>query len=372
MIVFVDQSGQCGGAELCLADLASGLGGRVVLFEPGPFQALLQGRGVAVEIIDAPGVRGIGKAAGPLAWARAVPAGIGLLRRLRTVCAGGEVCYFNTAKALIAGVVAAAGRRKVFHLHDLLLPEHFSAANIRLLVFAANRCDGVIANSQATADVFRVAGGRVPVEVIANGFDPAPFDSVAEEEVRRLREEWNPDGRPVVAIFGRITRWKGQDLVIEAMGRFPDARLWIVGSALFTEDDRDFERELRRRSDSGRVAFLGFQENIPALMRAADVVVHASRAAEPFGRVIVEAMLASRPVVATGGGGPGEIVLPGVTGLLVRAGEADELSEAIGRLLADPAAAAEMGRRGRERAESLYSLPSVVDKTRQFLAALAP
>ncbi|MDX2080510.1 MAG: glycosyltransferase family 4 protein [Terrimicrobiaceae bacterium] len=373
MTVFVDQSGQCGGAELCLADIAAGLGGQVVLLESGPFASLLQDRGVGVTVVDAPEVRGIGKAAGPLGWVGVLPAALGLLGRLRREFSGRHILYFNTAKALIVGVAASIGLpcARVFHLHDLLLPEHFSAANIRLLVLAANRCDLVIANSRATADVFQAAGGTVPVEVVPNGFDPAPFDAVTEAMIRSLRMQWNPEGRRVVAMFGRITRWKGQDVVLEAMRGLPDAVLWVVGSALFTEDDRIFERELHSAAGTGRVKFLGFQADVPALMQAADVIVHASRAAEPFGRVVVEAMLASRPVIASGAGGPAEIVVDGETGLLVRAGDPQELRDALDRVLGDPDRARVMGRRGRVRAESLYSLPAVIDKTRRLLAGLS-
>lgn len=365
MILFVDQSGQLGGAELALADLVfhRRAEARVVLFTEGPFAQLLRARGVPVAILPLPAnVARVTKQASP----RALMAGaFGFLSHawaLRREIHGCHIVYFNTAKALLHGAAANFPHKRpaIFHLHDILDSRHFSASAIRLLVTAANRMDAVIANSSATAEAFAAAGGRTRTEIIPNGLNAEPFDAVTPETVATLRATLNPKGQPVAAIFGRLTRWKGQDILIRAAAQIPDLQVWIVGDALFTGDDRAYADELRALATplAGRVRFLGFREDIPALMKACDVVVHCSTAPEPFGRVIVEGMLARRPVVAVNAGGPPEIL--GDCGRLIPAGDVHALVETLRALLASPSERALLAEAGRQRALRDYALPSIL------------
>src|SRR5581483_10754460 len=117
-----------------------------------------------------------------------------------------------------------------------------------------------------------------------------------------------------------------------------------------------------------RARFLGFRDDVPALLRAADAVVHSSVYPEPFGRVVVEGMLAGRPVIAAASGGVTEIVTDGETGLLVAPGDPGALARAIARLIDDPAAASAMAARGRARARDAFSVEAM---QRGVLAALA-
>ncbi|HRJ70801.1 MAG TPA: glycosyltransferase family 4 protein [Terrimicrobiaceae bacterium] len=378
MILFIDQSGQIGGAELCLADLAEHRkDGRVVLFADGPFAQVLRRRNVGVEILALPGgASRITKQASPAALAATIPGLCAHVLALRRRCREADLLFFNTAKALIHGTAANVLPRRpcIHHLHDLWDRRHFSGVNIRLLTAAANRADTVIANSRATADQFLRAGGRSRVEVIPNGFDPRPFDRAPAGAIRELRHSLSPSGRPVAAIFGRLSRWKGQDILLRAAWDLPDLEVWIVGEAMFTGDDHAYAGELRSLAADpalrDRVRFLGFRDDIPELMRAADIVVHGSVSPEPFGRVIAEAMLARKPVVASAAGGPLEIVEDAVTGLLVPPGDPAACRAAIAQLTADPAAASAMGERGRVRAETHFALPVVLAQTDAVINAL--
>ncbi|CAN5335551.1 N/A [soil metagenome] len=378
-ILFVDQSGQLGGAELCLADLARHYGPRaaVLLLADGPFAEQLRNQRIKVEILPLPGsLARLTKKASPLQAVSALPSAAGHLLAIRREFSGAGVIYLNTAKALLYGAAAnfLSSRPAIFHLHDLLSPKHFSAMNIRLMVGAANRMQAVIANSQATADSFVAAGGRVKTHVIPNGFDPQPFDAVTPEEMAIVRQQWNPGGEPVAAIFGRISRWKGQDVLIRAAAKVPHLVLWIVGDALFTEDDKAYAAELRQLAQelgvAERVHFLGFQDQVTILMRAADIIVHCSVSPEPFGRVLVEAMLARKPVIAAAAGGPLEIIEHEKTGLLTPPGDTDALAAAIINLVESPTMRVEMGRHGRVRAESLYGLPVVLAQTDAVISSV--
>ena len=158
-----------------------------------------------------------------------------------------DLLYANTAKALIVGAVLAFLLRKkfCFHLHDILSSDHFSAINRRLIVLLANRAEAVVANSRATAEAYRTNGGKQElIRVIPNGFSISLFraDPLWPERPRGVPT----CDFPLIGLFGRITRWKGQDVLVKTVAQLPGVHGLIVGEALFTEEDRDFGEELRR------------------------------------------------------------------------------------------------------------------------------
>lgn len=367
-VLFVNHGAALGGGELSLLDVVGAFrdGGLVALFSDGPFRERLDAASMPVAVLPAGqavlGVTRGGRGVGP----RTLLGLFGLARRVARMARDFDVVYANSQKGFIVGAVAGrmAGRPVVWHLRDVLSKEHFGRTNIRVAVSLANRCAAcVVANSQATADAFVDAGGRRSlVQVVHNGLDAAPFDAVGAERIAALRQELGVGDAPLLGVFGRLHTWKGQHVAIEAMARLrerrPDAHLAIVGDALFGEHEyrAALVAQAERLGLADRVHFLGFRNDVPALMRTVDVVLHTSTAAEPFGRVIVEAMLARRPVIASAEGGALEIVEPSTTGLLIPPGDPITLAASIVSLLADPAAQRRMGERGRERAEERFGL----------------
>lgn len=103
------------------------------------------------------------------------------------------------------------------------------------------------------------------------------------------------------------------------------------------------------------VVFTGFRQDIPRIMKEIDIFVHSSLK-EPFGMAIVEAMAAGKPIIASGVSGPLEIVINGVTGLLVKPGDVNGLAMAIEELLDEEQKAEMMGRKARERVIELFDL----------------
>lgn len=378
-ILFLDQSGQPGGAELCLADIAGNYRdrSRVLLFSHGPFEEILRERDVPVSVIEASrGLSAITKEAGLGDYLRALPELAGFPGLLRKEIRVADLVYLNTAKALLYGVAAGFGLRKpaVFHLHDLLTAEHFSPLNIRLIVHAANRTRTVIANSAATANAYVSAGGTAPVHVIPNGFDPARFAPLPPGEVSAARQEFHSGPGPVAAVFGRIARWKGQDVLLRAAAEIPGLKVWIVGAPFFTGDDRRYADELLALAASpalaGRVEFPGQREDIPRLMQAVDVIVHTSVAPEPFGRVVVEGMLSGKPVIASRSGGPEEMIRHGETGWLFSPGDAASLALALQNVLALPDRGRGTGMLALDMAKKNYSLSTVLNKTDIVLSGI--
>jgi glycosyltransferase involved in cell wall biosynthesis len=137
-------------------------------------------------------------------------------------------------------------------------------------------------------------------------------------------------------MVGRIAPWKGQHVFLEAFARAfggGNEVAVVVGDAMFGEAEVAYGRGLREMTQTlgiaDRVEFAGFRRDVWAELARMDVFVHASVSPEPFGQVIVEAMLAGVPVIASAAGGPAEILTNGVDGLLYPPGDVDALVEAL-------------------------------------------
>jgi glycosyltransferase involved in cell wall biosynthesis len=119
-----------------------------------------------------------------------------------------------------------------------------------------------------------------------------------------------------------------------------------------------------------RLYFAGQREDVPRLMAACDVVCHATRVPEPFGMVLIEAMAQSRPVIATRGGGPSEVVEDGATGLLVPPDDAPAMADAMRLLAADPKRRCAMGEAGLQRVKARFSSEAMASRLLQALDTL--
>ena len=215
----------------------------------------------------------------------------------------------------------------------------------------------VIAASRYIADLVAARHGvaQARLRVIPRGVDPRRFDPAAVAPARRaaLAAEWGlPPGAPVVMLPGRLTGWKGQAVLIDALARLDrrDAIGVLVGS---DQGRAGYSARLRAQAEAnglaGRLRFAGPCEDMPAALALADVVVHASTQPEAFGRVVIEAQAMARPVIAADLGGPVETVEDGVTGWRVTPGDPAALAAAIARVLAlAPEASAAVGARARE------------------------
>jgi glycosyltransferase involved in cell wall biosynthesis len=359
-ILFLHHTAILGGAELNLLSIARWFRdtSTVVLFADGPFRNALETAGVHVRVLPSKwAVQGV-RLGGPRFSAGNIADVLRLAWLIACAARDAGLIYANSPKALLVASIARVVKRKpvIWFLQDLLDETHFSARSIRLLVRVANRTAGrVLTNSKATAAAYLAAGGRGDlVRVAYYGFDPARFtDSSAN--VAAMRTDLKLNNSFLVGVFGRITPWKGQDIVVRALAHVPSVVALFVGD----EEDAGYANELRLLARelgvAERVRFLGFREEVPQLMRLVDCVVHASTDPEPFGRVIVEGMLAGRPVIATRAGGVPEIIEDGVSGILVPPGNPDELAAAIVRVLSDPVEASRLAGRGRARALELFS-----------------
>jgi glycosyltransferase involved in cell wall biosynthesis/peptidoglycan/xylan/chitin deacetylase (PgdA/CDA1 family) len=226
-------------------------------------------------------------------------------------------------------------------------------AGVRLLQRAAYRAaHRMVANSRAAAEQLVTEG--VPEEritVISNGVDLATFPSHTYSARPRR-----------IAMVACLREEKRIDVLIEAapriLERHPDAEFLIVGDGRCREHLTTLARTTGVQE---RFRFLGHRDDVPTVLADADLFVLPS-ASEAFPNVILEAMAAGLPVVATRVGGIPELVEEGVTGSLVPPADSRALADALLRLLDNPDRAAALGRTGRSRIEQAYSFDRMVEQ----------
>lgn len=365
-ILFLDQSGKPGGAELCLMDIAMPWRDSclVALFADGSFRTLLEQHHISVEILTTEAIR-VRKESSLIQGLGSFSQLIPLILKVAKLSRGFDLIYANTQKALVVGAIASMLSRRplVYHLHDILSREHFSSINLRLAVALANRfATLVIANSKATQSAFIAAGGAPKlVNVVYNGFEAEQFLDL-ENHRTLLRKQLGLEHLFVVGHFSRLSPWKGQHVLIEALLHCPEnVTALLVGDALFGEQDytTQLHQQILSLGLKHRVKFLGFRSDIPALMAACDLVAHTSIAPEPFGRVIVEAMLCQRPVVAAATGGAIELLEHDQTGWLCPPGDSRKLAEIITACAYRPEQAAVIAKRAQHQALQRFNLGNV-------------
>ncbi|GAB4081393.1 glycosyltransferase [Modestobacter muralis] len=214
------------------------------------------------------------------------------------------------------------------------------------------RADAVVVLTGRTAAALRADG--VPAErisTIPSGFEPAVFDVPADRA---------PRSRPRIGYVGRLAAQKRADLLVTAFGAMQEvADLVVVGDG--PERDR-VHRLVRTSPAADRISTRGFVEHsaVPGVLASLDLLVLPS-AYEEMGSVLVEAMVAGLPVVASDVGGIPEVVRHGETGLLVPPGDVPALTAALDRLVADPALRARLAAGARENARH-YSWPHLATR----------
>ncbi|MBD2570806.1 glycosyltransferase [Anabaena lutea] len=376
-ILFLDQSGKPGGAELCLIDIAKSYGKNafVGLFADGDFRKLLEKNQIPVEVL-ATQVINVRKQSSLLqalgGLGQLAPLIYKVVQRAREY----DLIYANTQKALVVGAIASffARRPLVYHLHDILSTEHFSKTNLRIAVTLVNRfCSLVIANSEASKTAFLEAGGQPNlIEVVYNGFELNNYQT-CEADIQNLRHELGLKDKFIVGHFSRLSPWKGQHILINALVKCPQNVIAVlVGDALFGEQDyvQDLHQKVAALGLENRVKFLGFRSDIPQLMAMCDVVAHTSIAPEPFGRVIVEGMLCGKPVIAAKAGGAMELVKEGINGFLVTPGEALELAQVINTCVQEPERTANIANHARITASECFDVNMINQQIQKLLQSL--
>ncbi|MET8795982.1 glycosyltransferase family 4 protein [Nocardia sp. NPDC004568] len=351
--VFLSHTAAPSGAELATLRLLTALraGGAVdasmLVTTPGPLVDRFRAHRIPVTVC---GNAFDGRAltvdgSGPL---RLLTGAAGLVRlgaRLGAIvrAEGAEVVVAQSTKALLMGAVAArrAGVPLVWQVHDRISGEYFGrtlALALRVLGWTVAR--GIVANSRST---LRTLYTRGRVAVVAHpGVEPLPAPHRAAQR---------DPGAVRIAMVGRLTPWKGHEVLLRALTllRHRPAVVQLVGGTFFGEQDYRARLEHTATTLGLPVEFTGHVDDPGPCFARADIAVHCSVLAEPFGQVVVEAMAAGCAVVAADAGGPAEILRPEIDGLLTPPGDPAALAAALDRLIADPALRTRLGAAARAR-----------------------
>jgi glycosyltransferase involved in cell wall biosynthesis len=270
--------------------------------------------------------------------------------------------YTNTF-VTVCGAIGGklAGVPVLWHIHEILsMPRPVRWLLYKILSLCSDRI--VYVSKAARDNVLKEAPNLARKSVVVyNAVTIAASNRVVQD--MGLREELGvPQGAPLVGMVGRITHWKGQEILAEAaalvLQSYPDVHFVAVGS--YFADESHYLHKLKSLINSlsldGRFNLVNYRSNVTDVYRALDIFVLPSIKPEPFGRVTVEAMMHGRAVIATNHGGTVELIEDGVTGMLVSPSDPQSLAAAIELLLADRALREKMGQAAASYAKENFGL----------------
>ncbi len=287
------------------------------------------------------------------------------MRRLRKLLRNERADILHTHGHFAVNVVGRlAGTTVISHMHieNAFRSGRGRGAQIRLDNWTARRCVAIIAVSDSTREAL-LAQGYPAEKVVAihNGVEPAAAVAPAFDE-----------SAPLLLEVARLCDVKGQRELIQALAQLEqrDAVLLLAGEDLEAGGAfrRGLEQEAASLGMSNRVRFLGYRDDVPALLEAADVFVLPSWVEGlPLG--VLDAMARGKPVVASAVGGTPELVADGKTGLLVPPRDVAALARALDELLRDPERAQRLGEAGRTRALDEFSADAAAARVLRLYAA---
>jgi glycosyltransferase involved in cell wall biosynthesis len=277
-----------------------------------------------------------------------------------------DIVYSNTL-AVLLGVIYAKKRKikHLWHVHEIIeSPKLFSKLFVLLLDLKCNT--KIVYNSISTKFFWEKNKGIIKKSsVVLNGIE-TPLNFLSTEEINEFRKKiFNSNSNSneiVIALIGRISRWKGQLILLKAFYHLTlikkNIKLVFVGSPPPNQECflEELKNKIKEYKLNDKVVIIPFQNEINKVWQSIDIAVVPSIEPEPFGLVAVEAMMANKPVIASNHGGLSEIILNNKTGFLVNPNDENQLSEAISNLIKNPSLRTEFGKNGYERAIKEFSI----------------
>ena len=218
-------------------------------------------------------------------------------------------------------------------------------------------CDHLIGNTEDLQRYIQDQGWPPKrAHYIANfvSADPAPALTRAEFAT--------PENVPLILALGRLHTNKAFDLLLKALSDLPQAFAWIAGEGPLKNE---LQAQAQKLGVDGRLRFLGWRDDVAALLAAADIFVCPSRI-EPLGNVVIEAWAHGTPVVAASAAGPESLITPGETGLLVPLEDAPALATSIRTLIDNPDLSARLAEAGRQAYEQQFTEAAIVERYLEF------
>jgi glycosyltransferase involved in cell wall biosynthesis len=256
--------------------------------------------------------------------------------------------------------------------------ERYSIERRRQIIEHLNsRAKRILTTTEYDRTMMIDAGVRAEnVYTVRQGVDVCAYDEARPAGCELRKSFGFGQEHTVFGFFGRIVPQKGHEVFLEALhivhNQRPQARALIVGDVVADGSDPDgyrkfIEQRIRELGLTDIVVRTGFRSDVPALMNAVDIMVHASLI-EPFGTVIVEGMGTGRAVIASNTLGPREIIEDGMTGILLPPGDSAALASGMLRLVDNPAMTSSLGERAKSFVRENFSLKATIGKLDQHLA----
>lgn len=384
-ILYLSHSAELYGAERSLLQILSTIDRQrfspiVILPGHGPLEKQIEKLGIPIELLSSlrPWLTRRTGFMGLVHFFAILPFLLVSTLAIRRIIQRNQISLVHSNEmAIVAGAIAAwsTGTPHIWHARTILLgnvPHNFILGPKFVLKTVLRLSKQVIAISHAVAECFDGLEGAEKVRVIHNAVNINSFQPLhSSNESRRLLGL--PHDVPLVGQIANVTAVKGYTDFIRAAllvrQIMPDVQFVCVGGMPHPEYKIEVLKLIEELNLSKAIFMAGFHEDISQIMAALDLVVLASHY-EPFGRVLIEAMAANKPVVGTRVGGISEIIEEGVTGLLVPPKSPDKLAQAIVTILKTPEMASQMGAAGRARAEDCFSSKQYIKKIQKIYEAI--
>lgn len=289
-----------------------------------------------------------------------------------------QIVYSNTL-AVLAGMIFSKINhiKHVWHVHEII--EHPKLiANFYAKILQKTSVK-VICNSNATK--LNLINRNKKLSSICTVVHNGIFihkNNVSEDRISEIRSFLLKANKNqlVIALVGRISRWKGQKLMLEAFEKVskihPNLKLVFVGSPppnqeIFLED---LQLLIKKSSVTKQIELVPFQENIYEIWQAIDIAVVPSTEPEPFGLVAIEAMAAKKPVIAANHGGLTEIIENNVSGILFKPNDTEELVKSLEMLINNIEFRNQISNQSYQRVNELFSIDGYVKKIQDIFNAI--
>lgn len=277
-----------------------------------------------------------------------------------------DIVDTNTA-VVFPGAIAARRMKKksVWHIREII-KNKFENKVISVIMNLFS--DIIVANSKSTAQSLQVPKDKI--RIVYNAVNTGELLGVSKSTSKSINVH------PIVGMAGRINRWKGQKLFVDAASevhdRYPDVEFWIAGDTYAGEEylRTDLTEYIHDRSLENKVKLLGQVKNMNDFYQKIDIFVLPSIKPEPFGLVILEAMEHKIPVIATNHGGPTEIIKNGETGFLVDYNSSEMMAKTIEMLIEKPLMRKSIGENSFRYAQQNFSVDVMIKKIEAIFSDL--
>ncbi len=262
---------------------------------------------------------------------------------------------------IYAGIISKlCNVKSIFYVHGNLKKENFTFIDNISLLFKPT---AYVANSKFTANSIKKFFPNAKIYINYPGANKVIFDQLNTEECKsELIKEFNfPSDAKIIINVGRIQEWKGQDIAIKAFieisKSFKNVFLIILGEPTF-KSDQEFLNKLKAMVEynhlQDKVIFAGQRMDIAKFFKGSDIILHSTKE-ESFGLVIIEGMLARKPVIATRSGGPEEIIDHNINGFLVKPNDTEEIVHYIKAIFEDSEFSLKISENAYSKASNLFT-----------------